>query len=333
MEAVVARVTTIRPLAAADLEAVVSLDAALEGRARSEYFARRLASAVREPARHVQLAADDHAGLAGFVLARTLHGEFGRTRPVLRLEAIGVRADAKGAGIGARLFDALLDWSKRHGVEELRTQAAWNRHAMLRWLDEVGFAMASASVVERTVGEIEGEPLDDADGEPAFEIDYGSRADHRHARLERDRFDVRTMQAEDVDAIVRIDRAHTGRARADYIGSRLAETLADSAIGVSITARVDGAIVGFLLARTDLGAFGRLEPVAVIDTIGVDPAYMRHGVGRALLSQLMVNLAALRIERVETVVAPRNLGLLGFLYAAGFGPSQRLPFVRRVQRS
>jgi hypothetical protein len=33
---------------------------------------------------------------------------------------------------------------------------------------------------------------------------------------------------------------------------------------------------------------------------------------------------------VETVVAPRDLDLLGFLYAVGFAPSQRIPFARAV---
>ena len=73
-----------------------------------------------------------------------------------------------------------------------------------------------------------------------------------------------------------------------------------------------------------------VRPVAVIDTIGVDSGYSHRGVGHALLSQLFVNLGALRIERVETVVAPRDLALLGFLYDVGFAPSQRLPFVRRL---
>ncbi|GMU72633.1 MAG: hypothetical protein AMXMBFR42_20890 [Burkholderiales bacterium] len=48
------------------------------------------------------------------------------------------------------------------------------------------------------------------------------------------------------------------------------------------------------------------------------------------MSQLCLNLAALRIERIETVVAPRDLGLLGFLYDVGFAPSQRIPFVRTM---
>jgi hypothetical protein len=48
------------------------------------------------------------------------------------------------------------------------------------------------------------------------------------------------------------------------------------------------------------------------------------------MSQLFANLGALRIERVETVVAPRDIALLGFLYEIGFAPSQRIAFVRRL---
>ena len=134
----------------------------------------------------------------------------------------------------------------------------------------------------------------------------------------------------DLDDIVRIDRAITGRDRQAYMQRELDEAMVDSAIRVSLTARLDGAIVGYLMARADLGDFGRTEPVAVIDTIGVDPAYAHRGVGHALLSQLFANLGALRIERVETIVAQRDLALLGFLYDVGFAPSQRLPFVRRL---
>jgi len=48
------------------------------------------------------------------------------------------------------------------------------------------------------------------------------------------------------------------------------------------------------------------------------------------MSQLFVNLGALRVERVETIIAPRDMALLGFLYGCGFAPSQRLAFGRRV---
>ena len=98
-------------------------------------------------------------------------------------------------------------------------------------------------------------------------------------------------------------------------------TLADGAVVLSVAGSV---------ARTDFGDFGRSEPVAVLDTIGIDPDYAHLHVATALLSQLFVNLGALRIERVETLVRRENFALLGFLYAIGFRQSQRLGFMRPV---
>jgi N-acetylglutamate synthase-like GNAT family acetyltransferase len=84
------------------------------------------------------------------------------------------------------------------------------------------------------------------------------------------------------------------------------------------------------MARLDFGDFGRVEPVAVIDTVGVDPLRARQGIGRGLLSQLFVNLRGLGVERVETVLAAGSLGLMGFFCAAGFRPSERLAFEKRL---
>jgi hypothetical protein len=43
-----------------------------------------------------------------------------------------------------------------------------------------------------------------------------------------------------------------------------------------------------------------------------------------------MNLAGLGVERVETVVAPANLELMGFFYSAGFTPSERLSFLKQL---
>jgi len=332
---------TLRPLAAADVQAVVAIDAASEGRTRHDYFERRLAAARREPGLHAQFAADDGQGLAGFILARVLVGEFGLSQPALRLEAVGVRADRRHAGVGQRLFDALESWARRHGMVETRTAASWRDTAMLSWFDSLGFELAPDQIVESAVdgGAERAEGLGgDAEtgfaadyGNAAHEIDYGRPESNDHERLARDRADVRSMTPADLDAIARIDRGITGRQRRDYIAARLGEALADGGVRVSLTARCDDTIVGYLMARADLGDYGRPEAVAVIDTLGVDPDYAHRGIGRALLSQLFANLGALCVERVETVVAQRDLQLLGFLYAAGFVPSQRLPFVHRLE--
>ena len=268
-----------------------------------------------------------------------LVGEFGLSRPALRLELVGVRADRRNAGVGQRLFDAMESWALRHGMVETRTAASWRDTAMLSWFDALGFELAPEQIVEGAVdgGAERVEPADKgadkatALAAAAHEIDYGHLDANDHERLARDRADVRSMTPADLDAIARIDGGITGRQRLDYIAARLAEALADGGVRVSLTARCDDAIVGYLMARADLGDFGRTEPVAVIDTIGVDPAFAHRGIGRALLSQLFANLDALRVERVETVVPQRNLGLLAFLYKAGFVPSQRLAFVHRLR--
>ncbi len=336
MDIVITRKLTVRPLQREDLADVVAIDAAAEGRPRRAYFERRLDAARRQPKLHAQFGAFDDSGLAGYILARVLEGEFGRTEPGLRLEAIGVRSDAKGQRVGARLFDTLCDYGRRHSLTEVRTQAPWTSQRMLPWLDAMGFALAPNHVVDYAIASTESASVRDAlrlmghDDEPVGEISYGAAAGNDFERLAGDDVDVCVMDWDDLHDVVRIDRAITGRDRQAYMKQQLSEAMQDSAVRVSLTARLDGVVGGFIMARVDLGDFGRVEPVAVLDTIGVDPGFAHHGVGRALVSQLFANLAALRIEHVETIVAPRDFALLGFLYDVGFAPSQRLGFVRRL---
>jgi hypothetical protein len=49
--------TQIRPLTGSDFEAAVALDARIAGQPRRGYFEKRLAAALRDPKRHLQLAA------------------------------------------------------------------------------------------------------------------------------------------------------------------------------------------------------------------------------------------------------------------------------------
>ncbi len=337
MTAAVESSIAIRPLQPGDLDTVVAIDQAIEGRSRRAYIRRRLDAALREPGRHVQFAATDGDGeVVGYLLARRLLGEFGRTQSGLRIELLGVRRELQQQGVGRRLLDALADYARRKGVAELRSAARWNDHAMLRWFDAMGFDLSSDRIVDCPVGGGAYRPERDdvaADQEGARRgdaNDYSAPAGNDYEQLARDRADLRAMTEADLPAIVRIDRLLTGRDRADYIRAQFAETLADSSIRVSLVARLDDTVVGYLMARADLGDFGRTEPVAIIDTIGVDPEYAHRGVGHALISQLMANLGALRVERVETILAPGDLALLGFLHGCGFAPSQRLAFARRA---
>jgi predicted N-acetyltransferase YhbS len=162
-------------------------------------------------------------------------------------------------------------------------------------------------------------------GDPA-ETNYGGQPAPDFSPLARDRIPVRLMTDGDLHALVAIDRRITGRDRTEYFQRKLADALTESDVRVSLVAELDDVHVGFIMARVDLGEFGRVETAAVIDTIGVDPNYQSQGVGRALLSQLLTNLGALRVETVRTEVDWQDHGLLAYLGHNGFRPSQQLNF-------
>jgi len=71
------------------------------------------------------------------------------------------------------------------------------------------------------------------------------------------------------------------------------------------------------------GEFGLPEPVAVLDTLGVDAVLRHRKVGSALLRQLVLNLRALGIERVQTEVDWTLRDLLAFFAASGLAPAPR----------
>src|SRR6185369_4433689 len=96
-------------------------------------------------------AIDADGALAGYLLARLLHGEFGRRRPALRIELVGARREARGQGLGRQLFEVLRAWAVRHEVDEIHTVASWTDVDMLRWLQRRGFALAPHHVIESAV--------------------------------------------------------------------------------------------------------------------------------------------------------------------------------------
>jgi predicted N-acetyltransferase YhbS len=168
-------------------------------------------------------------------------------------------------------------------------------------------------------------------GETA-EIDYGKPAPPDFGPLARDRIPIRAMRQDDLRALVAIDRRITGRDRSDYLRRKLDEALFHSDVRVSLVAEWDGGPIGFIMARVDFGEFGRVDPVAVLDTIGVDLEYRDQGVGRALLSQLLINLATLRVEDIRTELDWHDHDLLAFLERCGFRPSQQLCFEHAIDR-
>jgi len=135
---------------------------------------------------------------------------------------------------------------------------------------------------------------------------------------------VRGLKPSDLEAVIALDAKIVGRRRDEYFKVKLQQNLVETGIKVSLAAELDGYFCGFLLARVFYGEFGTLEPVAVLDTIGVHPDFRGHGVGRALQRQLHRNLGALGVGRLRTEVGWDNQALLRFFHSEGFRPAERM---------
>jgi len=142
--------------------------------------------------------------------------------------------------------------------------------------------------------------------------------------LEQEAVLVRPLRPQDLEAVVALDAKSVGRRRDEYFKVKLEQNLAETGIKVSLAAELEGLFAGFLLARVYYGEFGTMEPVAVLDTLGVHPDFRHRGVASGLLEQLRKNLEALKIARIRTEVGWDEQDLLGFFHRQGFRPAPRL---------
>ncbi len=309
----------IRSLTSADLDRVVAIDQAITQRLRRAFYQKRFAALATDDRSVVALGAEAGGRFVGFMLAHVLDGEFGGAAPVGVLDAVGVDPATRRAGVARALAAALERTLKGRGVRELRTEADWTEHDLVNFFANLGFRLSRRIVLERgTEHRV-----------PEREEEGGARepevvGDPTPALC------VRSMTEQDIAGIVRLDRKITQRDRTPYYERKAAEVLRQSGIRVSLVAEWGGAIAGFVMARVDYGEFGRTEPTAVLDTIGVAPAFSRNGIGRALLAQLVLNLGSLRVERIVTQAAWNDLGLVAFLSQTGFERSQRLSFEKPI---
>jgi len=322
---------TYRSLKPEDLDRVVEIDTTVGGRARKGFFEKRLAAAQETPDNFFTCAAIDGDKLVGFLFSRVQEGEFGGTQKVAIIDIAGVDPAAQGKGVGKGLQDGLEVRLKKAGIVALRTQVEWTDGDLVGYFAAMGFDLSPRNIIERNCEPLE-EELDDDIERPvdAGWEDHSDSSGDDYAALSRDRVMVRSMTTEDLAAVTRIDSKLTDQDRSAYYQSKMAEMIGETGVRVSQIAEMDGAVVGYVMARVDYGEFGRAEPAAVMDTIGVHPAYANDGVGHALLSQLLVNLSTLHVDTIRTQVSWKNFDLLRFLGECGFEPSQRLVLTKEL---
>ena len=148
--------------------------------------------------------------------------------------------------------------------------------------------------------------------------------DRQPGTQDTDRYAVRTMRQEDLEAVVEIDQAATGRRRTEYFNRMLERALGAGGLQISLVAETDRKVVGYVVGTVFYGEFGIAEPVATIDAIGVDAQSRGQNVGSALMRQLKTNLGALGVSGLRSEVSWDNFDLLAFFRKQGFAPARRL---------
>ncbi len=144
---------------------------------------------------------------------------------------------------------------------------------------------------------------------------------------------VRTLVPSDLARLVAIDREFTGRTRKAWFEGKLKRALQEADLKISLGAEVDGILVGALMGSLAYGEFGHPEPVAILDTAIVEKPLVGKGIGRAMLEQLVKNLAALGIATIRTEVGWNERELLAFLERSGFVPVPRLVLELDVKKA
>ncbi len=150
--------------------------------------------------------------------------------------------------------------------------------------------------------------------------------------LEHEDVYVRGLKPEDLEAVIRLDAKNTGKRREEFFKVKLQQNLQETGIKISLAAEIDGGFVGFILARVFYGEFGETEPIAVLDTIGVNPDFKGKGVGHALLKQLNMNLSGLGVSTLRTEVSWDSPDLLLFFQKTGFRPAARFCLDAQVKK-
>lgn len=309
----------LRSLHPDDLENVVSIDAEISGRSRRAFFEKRLEIALADPSSLITCAATVEGDLIGFCFVRVESGAFGIDEKVSVIDVISVAKSFRKGGVATLMMEELERRMAKHRIKQVRTQVDWGDAGLTGYFSSSGFRLLPSLVLTRNC-----EVQPSFDGGDPEQKRHQDGANNDYIALFRDTVPVRTMEQTDLNPIIRLDKKLTGNDRSDYYAKKMEEMLNESGIRVSLVVEQDQAVVGFAMVRLDYGEFGQAEPSAVLDIIGVHPEYHHSGVGQALLSQLLTNLAALQVNCIQTQVDWRSFGLLGFLERCGFEATQNL---------
>jgi ribosomal protein S18 acetylase RimI-like enzyme len=138
------QVKKIRPVRSADLAQIVAIDARITGVRKARYWA-----GVRR--RYKDFLVAEAAGrVEGYIVGEVRDWEFG-SPPVGWVFGIGVRPDARLAGAGSALLEALCDGFRRRGIATVRTLLPRDNALVLAFFRSQGMMAAPVIPLEKAL--------------------------------------------------------------------------------------------------------------------------------------------------------------------------------------
>jgi len=142
----------IRPVEAADLDQVIAIDSDITGKKKTDYwyelFHRYGAGRSRQ---RLFLVAESGGEIQGFIIGEVRDWEFG-SAPCGWVFGINVRPNARLAGIGTRLLEAICAGFRHAGVDTVRTLIARDNSLVLSFFRSQGMMASAVIPLEKDLG-------------------------------------------------------------------------------------------------------------------------------------------------------------------------------------
>ncbi len=133
--------------------------------------------------------------------------------------------------------------------------------------------------------------------------------------------DIRNLKVDDTPDICRIYSDITNKAVDEGFRRVVEEHANRNEDDICLVAEQDGRVVGFMFSYILMGSFGASQSV-LIPMLGVDPAHMGQGIGKALAEAIFHYYRERGIRRIYTSVRWFDTDLLSFFKLLGFDRSE-----------
>lgn len=136
------------------------------------------------------------------------------------------------------------------------------------------------------------------------------------------------LRADDLEAVITIDKQLSGRSRRGFFEKRLDAALRHPGEFVYVGLRSNSRLLGYALIRLSDGEFGKPDARAVLGAIGLDPEHQGRRLGFLLLAEVEKVLREKGVSELTSQVRWTDQNLLRFFESAGFEIAPRTVLVR-----